>query len=320
MENLTNSFCIVIASHLSNEKRIHYLIECLDSLLKQTLPIEIYLSISFQTSQIKDIFFNNAKLIDLCNKINLITQENKTPQMRHIYLLCPELLKKHSWVMFCDDDDTYEKTRVERIIQNIYSGDQQCKQMNKFLAGLYESTFGKDHREHRHEYWCYCVNIKMLVTFYERLLDYPDIIDNKCCDVVFAEYLRRSGPDYLFCRIEDQLYKYRVDDNTDSITGFIKGNQQRYTRFNQKPSITDINFADYVVDWNECLYDNMDIYLHDIFLRTIVGCDIDYILKAEFRGDSELFDFVDSCHLEKIMKKHKYWRGVCDKLFDIPFS
>ena len=320
MDNFVNSFCIIIASHLSNTKRIKYLIECLESLLKQTVPISIYLSISFQTHEIRDEFFNNQILSELCNKINLRIQESKTPQMRHIYLLYPELQKKYKWVMFCDDDDTYETNRVERVAQNIYSGDQQCKQMNKTLAGLYESTFGKDHREHRHEYWCYCVNIEMIGKFYERLVDYQDIIDNKCCDVLFAEYLRRSSPDHLYCQLKENLYNYRVDENSDSITGYIKGNQQRYTRFNQQPGITDIKFADYVVDWNESLYENMEVYLHDIFLRTIVGCELDYILRAEFRSDSELFGFVDSCHLEKIKSNHEYWRGICNKLFDIPFE
>jgi len=319
MDSFVKSFCIVIASHLSNTKRICYLIECLESLLKQTVPISIYLSISFQTQEIREEFFNNNKLSELCNKINMRIQETKTSQMRHFYLLYPELQKKHKWVMFCDDDDTYEPNRVERIAQNIYSGVNQCRQMNKTLAGLYESTFGKDHREHRHEYWCYCVSIVMIGKFYEKLVDYQDIIDNKCCDVLFAEYLRRASPDNLYCQLNEKLYNYRIEENSDSITGYIKGNQQRYTRFNQTPAITDINFADYVVDWNECLYENMEVYLHDIFLRTIVGCELDYILRAEFRSDSELFGFVDNCHLEKIKKNHEHWRSVCNKLFDIPF-
>jgi len=319
MDSFVNSFCIVIASHLSNTKRTGFLIECLESLLNQTLPISIYLSISFQTEEIKTAFLNTTRLIELCSRINLHIQDKKTPQMRHFYLLYPELQRNHKWVMFCDDDDTYEPNRVERIIQNIYSGDIHCRQMNKILAGLYESTFGKDHREHRHEYWCYCVNIEMLGKFYDKLIDYPDIIDNKCCDVLFAEYLRRASPEHLYCQLNEKLYNYRIEQNSDSITGYIKGNQQRYTRFNQQPPITDINFADYVVDWNECLYENMEVYLHDIFLRTIVGCDLDYILRAEFRSDSELFGFVDSCHLEKIKTNHEYWRSVCNKLFDIPF-
>jgi hypothetical protein len=321
MKEFLNTICIVIASHLSNPKRINYLIECLESLTKQSTPIAIYLSISFNDSEILDIFLNKLQEYDLLSKINLRVREIKTPQMRHIQLIYNEIVKKHKWVMFCDDDDTYETNRVEQIANHIYKSDYECREIHKkTLAGLYESTFGKEHREHRHEYWCYCVNIDLLGKFYDKLLEYPDVIDNKCCDVLFAEYLRRSGPDYLFCQLKEKLYNYRIEDNNDSITGYIKCNQTRYTRFNEPPPITDIKFADYVLDWNECLYENMDVYLHDIFLRTIVGCDLDYILKAEFRADSELLKYVDSCHLENIRKNHEHWRKCCDKLFDIPFS
>jgi len=320
MEEFSNTICIVIASHISNSKRINYLIECLGSLSNQTVPISIYLSISFENNNFKEELVSKIKDKKFI-KLNVIIQEEKTPQMRHIYLLLPELEKKHNWVMFCDDDDTYDKNRVEQISKNIYSGDHQCKNvLGKKLAGLYESTFGKDHREHRHEYWCYCVNIDVIKTFYNRLVNYPDIIDNKCCDVLFAEYLRRIENDYLYCRLEEKLYNYRVDDNSESITGFIKENQHKYTRLNNPPSIMDPAFSDYVVDWNECLYENMDVYIHDVFLRTIVGCELDYILRAEFRADYELLPFVDNCHVIKIKEKHEYWRGICNNLFDVPFS
>jgi hypothetical protein len=321
MSDFINSICIVIASHISNSKRIYYLKECLESLLKQSVSISIYLSISFNNHDLKEEFLNFSELMELCNKLNLIIREHKTAQMRHIYLLYPTLLKNHEWIMFCDDDDTYEDIRVEIITQYIYSALNQCSQMNdKILGGLYESTFGKDHREHRHEYWCYCVNIKLIEKFYEKLVNYPDIIDNKCCDVLFAEYIRRSGPEYLFCRIEEKLYNYRIDNNNDSITGFIKDNQEKYTRFNKPPTIMDISFSEYVVDWNDNLHKNMEVYLHDIFLRTIVGCKLDYILHAEFREDSALFNYIDACHLEKIKNKHNYWREICNKLYDITFS
>jgi len=327
MEIQTDSFCIIIASHLSNSKRIEYLSECLESLINQSIKIAIYLSISFENDTIKEEFFQHQTITKVDNKINMIIREQKTPQMRHIYLLNKEIKENKTnkkpckWAMFCDDDDIYDKIRVEKIVQYIEGLNRQCSQYeDKICAGLYESTFGKDHREHRHEYWCYCINIELLNKFYERIEKFPDIIDNKCCDVLFAEYLRRSGPDYIFGRIEEKLYNYRVENNNDSITGFIKENQGKYTRFNEPPSLMDINFSEYVVDWNDCLYENMDVYLHDIFLRTIVGCDLDYILKAEFRADSALLSYVDKCHLENITEKHHYWRNVCNGLFDIPFT
>lgn len=315
-----NSFCIVIASHLSNSKRILYLIECLESLLNQTIPISIYLSISFNNDAIREEFLNNYKIMDLCNKIFLVIREHKTPQMRHIYMLSPELEKKHKWIMFCDDDDSYDNNRVEQIIKYIYSGLIQCSQIpNKKLIGLYESTFGKDHREHRHEYWCYCINIDIIRQFYEKLADYPDIIDNKCCDVLFAEYLRRANENLLYSRINEKLYNYRVDNNSDSITGFIKGNQTKYIRNREPPSIMDISFSEYVVDWNEYLYENLDIYLHDVFLRTIVGSDLDFILKSEFKADYAIVPYTDNDILIQIKNKHEYWRELCNNLYDIKF-
>jgi len=315
-----NSFCIVIASHISNSKRILYLSECLESLLSQTISISIYLSISFNNEEIKTEFFNNKKIMNLCSRIFLVVREHKTPQMRHIHLLYPELEKRHKWIMFCDDDDTYANNRVEKIMQYIYSGLIQCSQMtNKKLIGLYESTFGKDHREHRHEYWCYCVNIEIIGNFYAKIVNHPDIIDNKCCDVIFAEYLRRADSNLLYSRIDEQLYNYRVDNNNDSITGFIKGNQSKYTRTNDPPSIMDLSFSDYVVDWNEYLIENKDIYLHDVFLRTIVGCELDYILRAEFKADYSILSYTDAGILKEIKDKHDYWRMICNKLYDIPF-
>jgi len=323
MEEFLNRICIVIASHISNSKRIDYLLECLNSLVSQTMSVSIHLSISYEKEEFREELMSNIiKNKTRFNKLSVYVRSEKTPQMRHIYLLLPELEKKYDWVMFCDDDDTYEENRVEIIAKNIYVGDLQCREKyNRNLAGLYESTFGKDHREHRHEYWCYCVNINVMRNFYNRLEKYPDVIDNKCCDVLFAEHLRRLEPNnYLYCRLEDKLYNYRIEDNSDSITGFIKGNQHKYTRLNNPPSITDTNFADYVVDWNECLYENMDVYIHDVFLRTIVGCNLEHILRSEFRADYNLLSFVDECHVNKITSHHEYLRKVCADLYDIPFS
>jgi hypothetical protein len=241
--------------------------------------------------------------------------------MRHMALIFPLLKDQYNWIMFTDDDDMYEPVRVEVFLKNIHNIliEIPSNAIAEF-AGIYEDHVGEHHLRRRHEYWCYCVHIDIMNTFYNRLNEYPDIIDNKCCDVLFAEYLRRLNTDYLFCRLDEKLYNYRIEDNSDSITGFIKENQHKYARLNDPPSIVDPTFADYVVDWNECLYENMEVYIHDVFLRTIVGCDLEYILKAEFRADYVLLPFVDECHTEKIKNTHEYLRNACNKLFDVPFS
>jgi hypothetical protein len=53
MEEFSNTLCIVIASHMSNPKRINYLVECLGSLVRQTVPISINISISFENETLK---------------------------------------------------------------------------------------------------------------------------------------------------------------------------------------------------------------------------------------------------------------------------
>ena len=88
-----DSFCIAIASHISNPNRIQYLIECLQSLINQTIQICVYLSISFETTEIRDIFLNSIKIES--PKISVFIREQKTPQMRHFYLLLNLLLNFH---------------------------------------------------------------------------------------------------------------------------------------------------------------------------------------------------------------------------------
>jgi hypothetical protein len=291
------------------------------------MPITIYLSISFENNDLKmetinyimtNSIFLSAKLI------HIHIQEKKTPQMRHIENLVKELSGKHEWIMFSDDDDSYQPTRTLQFMNYITKGLQQLEELKKNnhnlqLAGLYESTTDKDHREQRHEYWCYCVHIQMLLDFYTKLSNYPDIINDKCCDVLFGEYLRRSGPNKLFIRINEKYYNYRVENNSDSVTGFIMSNQKKYNQLQQAPPREHVQeWADYVIYWNDYLKEHMDIYIHDTYLRTLVGCDLDYILRAEFMANYSLIDFVDACHVQKIADYHHRLRTVCNELYDIP--
>lgn len=316
--NSIDTYCIAIASHLSNSKRIKYISECISSLLNQSMPIHIYLSISFENTTIHMEFLNTMIENGLMNneKLFVIARNEKTPQMRHFYLLM-EKLKQHKWVMFCDDDDTYDVKRVENIIKSIYVIDKSCSSPDKIFGGIYESHCEKDHREHRHEYWCYCVNICIMERFYNSLKDHPDIIDNKCCDVLFGEFLRRLGLNYFFGRLDMRLYNYRVTENQDSITGVIQARQSIYTKKEQHPPLGSPELTDYILDWNDYLYQNLDVYLHDVFLRSIVGCDMEYILKSEFLVDYDLIPFIDDCHTKKMRELHEHLRKVCNNMYDI---
>jgi hypothetical protein len=323
----TTKTCIFIASHISNPKRIPYLCECLDSLKRQSVPVPVFLSISFENPDLRQALLDQVPQDPL---IVIRIRDQKTPQMRHMDLLLQELDATYEWILFCDDDDTYAQNRVARFCELIEAGTQQLASVqgaeitpdasSNELVGLYESTFGKDHREHRHEYWCYCVRRKMLEEFMVTLRQHPSVLEDKCCDVLFAEYLRRSRPTRLFIPIAEPMYHYRVDQNEDSVTGFIKTNQPKYTQATAPPPIQEnaASWADYVLDWNEYLYENIGVFVHDTYLRTVVGVAFEDTLRAEFRANYALLEFVDPVHVEKMRARYEEVVRVCTLLYDVP--
>jgi len=313
----TNKVCIIIASHISNPKRIGHLIECLTSLLNQSIVIPIYLSISFENKDLQNQFgIVFSECTNLFSKyLHIIIRNEKTPQMRHMDKLLPLLNNKHDWVMFCDDDDIYHENRVEIFINTIVKGLNDIQNIpDKQFAGMYESVDGTPHTSKRQEYWCYCVHIRLLIRFLELLTPYPDVIDNKCCDVLFGEYLRRLNPNLLYSIIELKLYNYRVDNNSDSITGEIKQTSHKV----RKPMVvTSENMEECAKDLDNYLDDNIDIYLHDTYLRTIVGMDFDTILKHEFMNEYNVLGMVKKDHMQKIFDFHERLRQIANLIFDI---
>ena len=134
---------------------------------------------------------------------------------------------------------------------------------------------------------------------------------------MFGEFIRRLGVGYFFGRLDMRLYNYRVTENQDSITGVIQSRQSLYTKKQQHPPLGSEELTDYIIDWNEYLYKHMEVYLHDVFLRSIVGCDMEYILKSEFLVDYDLIPYIDECHVKKMRDFHEYLRGICNQMFDI---
>jgi hypothetical protein len=238
--------------------------------------------------------------------------------MRHIDQLLPLINVKHTWVMFCDDDDTYDSNRVLAILQTIVNCQEQIKQYpDKTLAGVYESTFGKTHQEQRHEFWCYCVHSSILTRFYNIIRKYPAILDHKCCDVLFGEYLRRLSPEkYLFGTITDKYYNYRVDNNSDSITGEIK---QKMTKIRTpKYMITDTNRIECAKDLNEYLKTELHFYIHDTYLRTIIGTSFTDILRSEFKTEYEILELIDQKYIRELRDYYEQLRIVANQVYDVP--
>ena len=313
----SRSACILIASHISNPKRIEHLIECLVSIMQQTIPIPIYLSISFENTEYREQFaikYSEMPILHVAD-LSILIRDKKTPQMRHIHDLIQYIEPFHNWVMFCDDDDTYEPTRVFAFLQATVNALREVseKMPDHEFVGLYESPNRKNHKEQRHEYWCYMVHMKILKRFYDVVSQYEDVMDNKCCDVLFAEYLRRLTNHYIFGALNDDLYHYRVDDNSDSVTGVIKTKNKVVRRARE---ITDSNRQECIDELNEYLDDEIDIFIHDTYLRTLVGCSFDEILQAEFKSEYVILDSIKREHVQKIRDSHEYLKAICNLIYD----
>jgi len=314
MDIKINDFCVVIASHISKEQRIQYLIECLHSLIHQDVVIPIYLSISFSSIQLNKLTLNTIYRNVQHKHLFIIVRSEKTPQMRHIYYLYDEVLKNHKWIMFCDDDDTYNINRTLKIMTYITHFSNQIEH----LAGLYESTFGKNHKEQRHEYWMYCVHYNILQQFYKIVSKYPNIMDNTCCDVFFAEFIRRLKYEKIFIQMKENYYNYRIDNNEESITGFIKSKQPNYRNILHPPTIQSSEFEKYVVSFNHFFADNLHIYLHDTYLRTIVGTSFDLILQNELLANYSILEYIDKKNIDELKIIHEELLKICKELYEIP--
>ena len=325
----TTPFCIAIASHISNINRMSYLQDCLRSLVNQSIPISIYLSISFANQEIREhalnCLYSDTTLI-LPEYLNIRVRDQKTSQMRHYFLLYHEIVQKHQWIMFCDDDDTYHPDRTSAFIQTIYAAGMQVVEANSGrdaslwqlkLAGLYENVSRVTHNTQRHEYWCYCIHISLLGRFFEVVEPAPGILDDRCCDVLLGEYLRRKSPEWIYATIEMSLYNYRVEENHDSVTGVIQSAQHKFTAQSSPPQIGDDNWLDYVLKWNDFVDENMPAFLHDTYLRTLVGCDLDTILRSEFLGNYVIMDYVDRKHVDRITELYTHVKQVCGQLYDL---
>ena len=320
MDVYPKDFCILIASHISYEHRIPFLVECLESLVSQSLSVPIYVSMSFENDSIKEKTILNVQgntKIASCQFIVIVVQNEKTPQMKHFQYLLETIDYKHEWIMFCDDDDTYEQDRTLNFAYHIQKA-KQDEIPNSKLIGLYEGTSEKTHREQRHEYWTYCVNRDIMKLFYKKLTPYPNVLKDKCCDVLFAEFLRRSRPEYYFIQLKKSFYNYRVENNTTSVTGYIQENKIKYESFKQPPTDNQEKRSQYIQDWNQYISENKQIYFHDVYLRTLVGSEFDTILQSEFLNNYELLKDMDTEFISEIKTWHVEVKEAANSIYDIP--
>lgn len=311
--------CVIIPSHINNIKRAKLLISCLESLLNQTILIPIYLSMSFETDLDKKLFIKLNEKDNLINNklIYFIYQEIKTSQFRHIEYVINQVKNKYKYIMFCDDDDKYEKNRVEKFINMIDYGESVYPK-DKIFVGAYERDLLKGtHTSSFYEYWSYCVNIKYIINFFDtiKINNYDNVIDNKMCDVLFATYLRRLDNKHVFSSINEKLYIYNENDNEYSITQKILKKNDESKKNNLIKEYN--NFELYIHELNKFLKNSMETIKNNIFI-TCATCDISfeqflktYLLKENYKYKNNINKKI----LEEIKFEYDKIENLCNILY-----
>ena len=279
-------FCIIVPSHITYVSRLKNLYDCLQSLQNQTRVIPIYLSISFETPFLQSLFeVQKDRYEHPCIHIR---QCSKKSQFRHIAETYELYANKYEFLMFCDDDDIYDATRVQVF--------QTCVKQNACVDGLYESISNVDIPE----YWAYCIHSYIFELFLTAIrIDYDYILDHVFCDVLFSSYLSS----FLFFHIQAQLYTYIEHDT--SVTGQILANNAR-----QKKGAKE---KEKVFDIHTYVRENRENIKRNIFLiYTIYRYDFDRILHRE-----RLFaykDILDPDIMHVFQNEYNRIHYICDAI------
>lgn len=306
--------CIVVPSHISNVTRTKMLIRCLNSLIYQTVKNKIYLSISFETELDKVLFNKLIRQNDLLD-IDLLCikyREEKHSQFRHIEKVIDEIKDIHKYIMFCDDDDTYQPERVE-IFNSIIEYGMEESPEGKIFVGAYEKKNIKTHSEEFHEYWSYCVDINFIMNFIKNLKDngFDNYLDNKMCDVIFASYLRSLNSNHVFGALPYKLYNY--NKNEHSITGQIKQHNDN-NKVNKKTPTTD--FKLFIDCANEQIHKEIDGMRDNIIMFYAIGrITFDEILKRTLIDSYKYIDHLDKNIVETLQDEYNNIKSLCDILY-----
>ena len=219
----------------------------------------------------------------------------------------------YKYIMFCDDDDTYEMHRVE-IFKNITEyGCTNCPK-DKIFVGAYEKDLQKgSHSLSFYEYWSYCVNIEFIINFINiiKLNNYDYYIDNKMCDVLFSTYLRCLDNKHMFIPINEKLYNY--NRNEYSITNKIAKQNKIKNNIIKK---NESNFEIFIQGLNEYLEENMESIKNNIFVKYSM-CKVSFetmlneLLKENYKYKNEINEKI----LEKIKIEYDNIKYLCGILY-----
>lgn len=189
-----NNIGIIIPAHIKDIKQLKLLQRCIKSLLNQTVSAKIYLSISYEDNKLNKLYISKYITID--------KQEKQLYQLEHIKYLIDKYGDNHNFWLYCDHDDQYNISRIEKFTNQI-----NCD------MGKYEITFVKELAD---EYWSLCTNIKYIKLFFKIIEDNNklDYLKNKYCDVLLFSFFKTLKGKYILdLMINEKLYYYNKKNN-----------------------------------------------------------------------------------------------------------
>jgi hypothetical protein len=214
--------CILIPSHINYENQIDLLNECINSLITQTIAVNIYASVSFKNETYKKEFSEKI-LLKYGKSVKFLFSKDQLFQMEHLYKLWFFIIdKKYDMIMFCDDDDTYNITRVKTFINAF-----ECeKNMKEFISGVTEIVESNNPECEMPEYWCYGVIPDVLLDFFSHFngVNY-NLLKHKFGDMYLRHYLRKNKKHIHWIGLniydkKNRLYYYNIN-NPNSICGTL---------------------------------------------------------------------------------------------------
>ena len=213
-EQLSLDICIFIPSHIKSSIQINNLLKkTIPSLINQKhMKCNIYLSISFKNNKLKKTFIklykkNQDKLENLTYNISSI----QLFQVEHIQFLFNKFAHKYKYIMFCDDDDTYNEYRIAMF--DIILSNSEKHRKPYAIADLVNIESGDDL-----EYWSFMYKYEILEQFFNLCKGYEDLFKSKYADLylmVFMYYYSCNfDNDKELIIIPDNLYNYNRESKS----------------------------------------------------------------------------------------------------------
>jgi hypothetical protein len=201
---MPSDIAILVPSHIKSLEQIEYLRACLRSLVNQTYTADVLVSISFEVPYRAHLNFAEFP------QVRFIVSDSQKYQMEHLYVLSHHI-SPYKLIMFCDDDDTYELTRVETF--NEYFNETPS------IIGIREKSVLSHEVA---EYWAYGIIPSILADFYDRMSNNMGLLQHKFADVYFRNFLFLTR-NKLFVTFTAPLYNYTTT-NPNSICTVNKRN------------------------------------------------------------------------------------------------